>query len=86
MGMRRTYRRPRCLKGRTHCWTMGAAMKINEAGTLVSAEGRGQHLKGRCHVCGKVKMFHPRPGSVPTRESLKVGRRRVARVLARQVA
>ena len=86
MGIRRTYRRPRCLKGRTHCWAMGAAMRVNEAGMLVSADGRGQHLKGRCRVCGKAKMFHPRPGRVPTRVSLKAGRRRVARVAARRVA
>lgn len=52
-------RRPRCLKGERHRWILGSALVVASTGQLMSSDGRGGHLRGRCRKCGKRRMFHP---------------------------
>lgn len=56
---RRTYRRPRCLKGQRHRWIMGKALKASDNGALTSGTKRANHLTGTCRYCHKTKTFHP---------------------------
>lgn len=56
--MMRRYRKPRCLTGQRHFWTLGAAQFADDDGTLRSSPTRA-HLKGTCKKCFKARVFHP---------------------------
>lgn len=63
----RRYRRPRCLTGQRHTWTLGAATTASPSGQLM---GQGQsHLRGVCGNCHKVRCFHPHARIQPVRRA-----------------